>query len=105
MINNKRGISDLVATVLIVLITIAAVGMIWGAIMPIIKKNIDTSQQCNDANIDINTQQGFTYEMGGGNISIQVSRGPSTIDLSGIQYVASDSGELYLPLHIFPNIS
>ena len=28
-----------------------------------------------------------------------------TIDLSGIQYVASDSGELYLPLHVFPNIS
>jgi flagellin-like protein len=35
---NKKGISALVVTILLILITVSAVGIIWGAIMPIIYK-------------------------------------------------------------------
>jgi hypothetical protein len=86
---SRKAISDLIATVLIVLITIAAVGIIWGAIMPIIKSNIESSQKCTNAGLEINTQSGYTY-VSGENISIQISRGASTIALNGIQIKIMD---------------
>jgi len=90
---NKRGIEALVATVLLVLIVIAAVGIIWGAVMPIIKQNIDTSQKCLNTGIEINAESGYTYFIGGGvnNVSVQVSRGPSTIEVTNIAIKVIDS--------------
>ena len=90
MINNKKAISDLVATVLLVLIVIAAVGIIWGAIMPIIKSNIETSQKCSDAALSVNMESGYTYAYGN-NVSVQVSRGPSTINVTSIQIKLIDN--------------
>lgn len=87
---SRKAISDLVATVLIVLITIAAVGIIWGAIMPIIKSNIESSQKCTNAELSVNTQSGYTY-MNGENISVQISRGASTVVLNGLQIKVMDS--------------
>lgn len=37
---NKKGISSFVATVLLILITLSAVGILWGAIMPIFDKSM-----------------------------------------------------------------
>ena len=88
---NKRAISDLVATVLLVLIVIAAVGIIWGAIMPIIRSNLENSQKCSNAELSINTQSGYTYASGG-TVFIQVSRGASTgVNILGMQLKAIDS--------------
>ena len=46
---NKKGISAIVATVLIILITVAAVTIIWAAIIPMIQNTIEGSQECFDA--------------------------------------------------------
>jgi hypothetical protein len=93
MMMNKRGIEALVATVLLVLIVIAAVGIIWGAVMPIIRQNIDTSQKCLNAGIEVNTQGGYTYATGTTSVSVQVSRGPSTVTVSSIDIkVVNDAG-------------
>jgi len=39
---QKRGISAVVATVLLVMITVAAIGIIWVAIVPMIKDNLSS---------------------------------------------------------------
>lgn len=58
---NKKGVSALVATVLLVLITIAAVGLIWGAILPLIQRGLQQGQGCGvDVRLIINTQTGYT---------------------------------------------
>ena len=44
--NNKKGISAIVATVLIILITVAAVTIIWAAIIPMITENLAGSSEC-----------------------------------------------------------
>jgi len=88
--NNKKGIEALVATVLLILITIAAVGIIWGAIMPIIRQNIESSQNCLNAGIEVNMASGYTYAAGN-NVSIQVSRSSSTINVTKIQLKVVDS--------------
>ena len=41
MVIRKKGISAIVATVLIVLITVAAVTIIWTVIIPLLRSNLD----------------------------------------------------------------
>jgi hypothetical protein len=45
-VDDKRGISTVVATVLIVLITVAAVTILWVAISPLIDQNLETGTRC-----------------------------------------------------------
>lgn len=46
---NKKGISAVVATVLIILITVAAVTIIWAAIIPMITNQISGGTVCMEA--------------------------------------------------------
>ena len=48
MMNNKRGVSDVVATVLILLLTVAAVGVIAQFIVPFVKNSLEGSTECLD---------------------------------------------------------
>jgi len=88
---NRKGISALIATVLLVLITIAAVGIIWGAIMPLIKSNLETSQKCNNAELTVSLDSGYTYASGN-DAFIQIARGASTgINIIAIQVKVIDN--------------
>ena len=54
---KKRGISAIVATVLIILIVVAGMGIIWSVILPTITSvDIEPSKQA----ISIDTQGGYT---------------------------------------------
>jgi flagellin-like protein len=48
MINSKRGLSAVIATVLLLLITISAVVIIAGVILPFITGNLESSTECVD---------------------------------------------------------
>jgi len=88
---KKRGMEALVATVLLVLITIAAVGIVWGAVMPLIKTSIETSQKCMDAKVGIDTQKGYTfYDPVTKDVSVMISRGESNVELSRIDLKITD---------------
>ncbi|MEM2932635.1 MAG: archaellin/type IV pilin N-terminal domain-containing protein [Candidatus Pacearchaeota archaeon] len=80
MKKNKRGVSALVATVLLVLITIAAVGIIWGAILPLIRKGLGTTQACGiETRLDIE-KRGYTcFNLTGKNVLVEISR-PITLE-------------------------
>ena len=58
---NKKGISTIVATVLIVLITVAAVTILWAAISPML--NVSDKTSCVSAlpNYEIDTNAQYTY--------------------------------------------
>ena len=58
---QKRGISDLIATVLMVLIVIAAVGIIWSAISPMFRTQLDKPLLCSQIELTINTEAGYTW--------------------------------------------
>jgi len=89
---KKRGMEALVATVLLVLITIAAVGIVWGAVMPLIKTSIETSQKCMDAKVGIDTQKGYTsYNPVTKIVSVMISRGESDVALSRIDLKITDN--------------
>ena len=51
---NKRGLSDVISTVLIVLLALAAIAIVWGFIQPALKSGgtaLDYRQKCLDAEV------------------------------------------------------
>lgn len=106
---NKKAVSEVVSTVLIIMITVAAVGIIMAWVIPMIRNNVDKGSACFDAQSDISlvTDGGYTcivnnatgwngtgVSSGIGNISLQIRKGPSTkIALAGIQVLVSVRGD------------
>jgi len=94
MFKEKRGVSALVATVLLILITVAGVAIIWGAVMPMITKITQSGQACINARLIIDTASGYTcYSETKNQASIMVSRGPEDFQLTGIQLGLSSAGQ------------
>jgi len=96
--NNKKGISAIVATVLIILITVAAVTIIWAAIIPMISNQLDKGTLCLDAVSQVIIEnQGYTCynasdEVGGDYVDIQVSHGAKDFVLTGVQVLVFEGG-------------
>lgn len=93
---QKKGISAVVATVLIILITVAAVTIIWAAVIPMIKNQISGGTACLDAvsQVSIVTDGGYTCK-NEENISLQISHGAKDFDLADVQVLISASGNTY----------
>lgn len=88
---KKKGISAIVATVLIILITVAAVTIIWAAIIPMIDK-LENSGVCLDAVSQLTIEnKGYTCR-NGNDISIQIGHGGVDFDLKDIQILISSEG-------------
>ncbi len=90
---HKRGISTLIATVLIIGITISAFGIVYTFVMPLIKESIEANRLCGDVKVMINTQKGYTcYNSSNGQVNLQVLRGPDNINISSLQFKISGQG-------------
>jgi len=103
---NKKGVSAIVATVLIILITVAAVTIIWAAIIPLVSNQLDESEACLAAvqGLSIGTQGYTCYHQGTAAndptvLKVQVRRGANDAGLSNVQFSLDFSGnsESYTP--------
>lgn len=92
MKQNKKAVSALIATVLIIGITIAAFGIVYSFIMPVIREGIESSKKCSEMQLSIDTSKGFTYydSTSNNDVSIMVSRGPKSGALSSVQLKVTD---------------
>ncbi len=91
---NKKAISPVVATILMVLITIAAVMIIWGAIIPLISDNT-SSIGGGIPELYIVTSGGYTtYNSEEGIASVQIQReGGEDVNLEKVQVLFEIQGE------------
>jgi len=90
---NKKGISAIVATVLIILITVAAVTIIWAAILPMISDTMEESQRCTSAVAELTLLEDYTcYDSGNDQLKVQIGRGKSEFNLVDIQLLAGTGG-------------
>jgi flagellin-like protein len=90
---SKKGISAVVATVLIILITVAAVTIIWAAIIPMINNQLDKGTLCLDAVSQVTLlDAGYTCKNDGDNISIQIKHGAKDFIIADIQVLVSAAG-------------
>ncbi len=96
--NNKKGISAIVATVLIILITVAAITIIWAAIIPMISNQLESGTVCLDAVSQVQLlDAGYTcYNLdatdANDNVSIQIKHGAKDFILADIQVLISSGG-------------
>ena len=91
---NNKGISAVVATVLIILITVAAVTIIWAAIIPLIQGQLDTTKSCLTAQTEITLESDFTCRYGAPtNVTqVQIKAGASSVSLSDVQVILYSGG-------------
>jgi len=93
---NKKAVSAVVATVLIIMITVASVGIVWAVIIPMVRDNLGSSIVCNDADVSIGTSQGYTcYDSTQKVVSVQVVKGANDVSVSSVRIFASSSGSSF----------
>ncbi len=86
---NKRGISDVVVTILIILIGLAAVAIVWGYLQPVLKKD---ASQITSACIEIALEPlTCTYVVDGSkyNATLQVQRGGDKATIEELKIIVS----------------
>ena len=83
----KRGVSAVIATVLIIMITVSAVAILWAFIIPLIKDSLGDSVS-EKVYLNIETFKGYTvYDADTQFASVQIGRGQDEVELGGIQVI------------------
>jgi flagellin-like protein len=88
---QKRGVSEIVSTVLIIAITIAAIGIIAAWIVPMIRNNIG-SNVCSDVDVTIVSSGGYTCYEPNGITTVQIKKGNENVTVSGLKFYLSSGG-------------
>ena len=89
MRNDKRGLSTVVTTLIIILLVIVAIGIIWVVVRGLLDKNtgsIDIQQKCLGATLEVIS---VSYDVPTGYHLIVKNSGTQVID--GFKYVYSSS--------------
>ncbi|MCK5449923.1 hypothetical protein KAI32_03590 [Candidatus Pacearchaeota archaeon] len=94
---NKRGISAIVATVLIILITVASVTIVWTAIIPMVQQNLEFSEL--EGRVSIVTSGGYTsYDIDKKLAMVQVKRDVDDRVMERIRITFSFNGSSFSSL-------
>jgi hypothetical protein len=99
---NKRGISAMVATILVILITVAAVSIIWVAVLPMIRQNIEFSEL--DGRVEIVTSGGYTvYDADMKLAIVQVKRSKGDANMNNMEVIFGQGGSSYKTIVTAPS--
>jgi len=91
---SKKAVSEVIASVLLILVVIAAAGVIYGFVMPLIKTNIEESQKCSSAVLEIDTESGYTcYDPYENEVSVEIKRSEKDVEITGIQLQVYSAGK------------
>ena len=90
--NNKKGVSAIVATVLIILITVAAVTIIWAAIIPMVTDQLDKGSACLEVTSQLSVGgSGYTC-LNSTHLNVQVKTGSDVSTLQNLQFLVGEGG-------------
>jgi FlaG/FlaF family flagellin (archaellin) len=92
---NKRAVSAVIATVLVIMITVAAVSILWSFLIPMIKDNLSFSDLCENTGVSIISSQGYTCYKPNNITIVQVSKSNSDANVTGLIFSISSSGNSY----------
>lgn len=97
---NKRGISAIVASVMIILITVALVAILWSIIIPLINEQLAFAEQCRKATTNLVLEDNCRTAT---NVSTSISRRSEEFNLVDIQYILTSDYQDYLSTLIVTN--
>lgn len=89
---NKRGISALIATVLLILMTVAAAALIFGILIPYMRTEMESGKTCNDVRLEIVSGEYTFYNQESQEVYVQVKRGGDDVNIEGLQIIISGGG-------------
>jgi hypothetical protein len=92
MFNNKRGLSTVVTTLIIILLVLVAIGIIWVVVRGVIEQGsaqVDVSSAC--PLIDLKIKSNTTACSGPGSCTLTLQRGSGGDDFDGVTVVVSNS--------------
>ena len=89
MKRGKKAVSAIIATVLLILLTVAAAGVLYSFMVPLIRGTIETADKCNAAQLEIIEGEDTCYSSSQQNVSVEVGRGGQDVELNGIRILVS----------------
>jgi len=92
---NRKGLSTIVVTLILVALSMAAIVLVWGFVNNLLKKQIHSSESCfgNAEKITINRQY-TCYEQTGSNYKLRFSLSVGDINVSKIVVSVSSGGSV-----------
>ncbi len=91
---NKRGLSNIVATILIILLSLAAIAIVWAILAPVLR---GSSTQIELNNLCLNTEVkplGCSGTTGTSSVSIQLVRGEASKIAKLVAVLEFDDGSI-----------
>ena len=93
---DKRGLSPLVATILLILLSIAAMVILSSAIIPFVKEKMNEAQECSEIiktadALTIDAEDGYACYDDAGNVNITIHRG--NLEIKGIKVSIRGGGD------------
>ncbi len=89
---GKKGVSAVVATVLIIMITVSAVAILWATVIPMIKNSLGPLNS-EGVQLKIITSEGYTfYDSEAKVLYLQVQRGPDNLEVKELQVIYTING-------------
>lgn len=104
MLNQKRGISAVLAVVMTIALTVAAGSFIYIVLIPFIKTETAVSQKCYTAELEIVEGEYTYYNSTDDELYVQVKRGAKEGDLVGMQIKLS-GGAISKSIEVFEGVS
>jgi hypothetical protein len=81
---NKKGVDAIVATVLIIMITVAAVAIVWMTVIPMIKDTANEGITCFDAQKSLEIVREGNSCYNATSAKVQIKRGVSDMNLTAL---------------------
>jgi flagellin-like protein len=85
---DRKGISPIIATVLLILITLALIAILWVGVRYFVSEKTSSLSDCSQADITLNPDY-VCYDSAKKVMSIGISKGTNNINISRLQFVFS----------------
>lgn len=103
MINNKRGLSTVVTTLIIILLVFIAVGIIWVVIRQVIQggtESIDWSSKCLAVSVQSTQLTCAGGALASDNCTVTMLRGAGGDAIAGVKVVLTGTGGNFIYDHV-----
>ncbi|VVB82128.1 Uncharacterised protein [uncultured archaeon] len=95
MMKNNKGLSDIVVTLIIIVISLAAIGLVWFVVNNLVKsgsQNIDVSSKCLGVDVEVVQANCTDGSLGNKTCDITLSRtGSETSAIGGVKLIFRNS--------------
>lgn len=90
---SKKGLSQVIATILLILLSVAAVAILAAAIIPFVRESLSGGKECFEAVglLEIDTEKGYTcYDSGEKEVKVMIKKAAKDVELRGIKIAIFD---------------